>query len=446
MNQPSIQRRTQSSQRFQRTTPGVASRLNSGIRFVFSFEAVFILFLFAGTFKEAPSFSFIPGDATVLFLLISGIAGLSIFCRKNRISIYVVQLIVLYFTFSLLCLASLVYTTAVSYGLEKTLRFIIITGWSFLGAVLLIDNETRRKRFLFLFIAFALFLSGGAVYDLFVQPDSYGGFLSSFSARYTTIGRITGSAFLICLGLLLFMEAKSKRLLIGISGLLLFFMTFASGGRAPVIAVGIPVSMLGVSTVRMGLNKMALRKWRRNSSPYIDIVILIGGILYGVQGGYFDLAMSRTLGEMEHLLDREGRSYLVKEAIDIWIEKPVLGAGIGGYAMGIGEGDVRAYPHSIFPEVLSELGMVGFLLMVMIVSYPVCLLKFKKVDVFQNAGGVSLFLVFVNTFINAMVAGDLNDNRLLFTWIGLFTAYVSNKRRMETRRDVLDQRFTRECD
>ena len=59
------------------------------------------------------------------------------------------------------------------------------------------------------------------------------------------------------------------------------------------------------------------------------------------------------------------REYLMPKALQIWLEYPILGIGVGDFSIAAGLGDLSEYPHNIFLEILSETGMVGLVLFVL---------------------------------------------------------------------------------
>ncbi|MDA1192877.1 MAG: hypothetical protein O3A46_14480, partial [Candidatus Poribacteria bacterium] len=69
-------------------------------------------------------------------------------------------------------------------------------------------------------------------------------------------------------------------------------------------------------------------------------------------------------------------------------------------------------------EILVETGLIGLVLFLLLLLYGRrCLGGFAQIRNDPRRILIALFLV--NTFINAMISGDLLDNRMMFAMIGL---------------------------
>ena len=104
----------------------------------------------------------------------------------------------------------------------------------------------------------------------------------------------------------------------------------------------------------------------------------------------------------------------------LWLTAPFSGTGAGSFAYFYPADQLRVYPHNMVLEILSELGLVGFLLW--------SGLLFMAFRPFVKAGKWRLTLstiaigFFLFTFVNAMLSGDLTSNRHFFTGLGLLVA------------------------
>jgi hypothetical protein len=83
-------------------------------------------------------------------------------------------------------------------------------------------------------------------------------------------------------------------------------------------------------------------------------------------------------------------------------------------------GDISLHPHNIFLEVLSETGIIGF---VLFVAFLYCVFKrFNLVSLLSSPERTSLALLTIFSFLNAQKTGDLHDNLLLFVTLSLCAA------------------------
>ncbi|RLB75352.1 MAG: hypothetical protein DRH24_19735 [Deltaproteobacteria bacterium] len=102
----------------------------------------------------------------------------------------------------------------------------------------------------------------------------------------------------------------------------------------------------------------------------------------------------------------------------------MLGVGPGGLGVHFRGRDARLYPHNIVLELGSETGGFGVSLFLVVVGVPMI----RALARMRRARGVSktvlCFLITASSFLllNAMMSGDVNDNRMLFAFIPLLSS------------------------
>ncbi len=120
----------------------------------FSFELIFVLFLFAGRFKADPRLLWVPVDITALFFGLSVVVGFWILLRRgfrvSRKSFFLALLAVLFVTW---VLVSLLWTPGHIYARQKSLFIATLTLWPFLACALIIAPDKRRLRRFFIVLA-----------------------------------------------------------------------------------------------------------------------------------------------------------------------------------------------------------------------------------------------------------------------------------------------------
>jgi O-antigen ligase len=104
-----------------------------------------------------------------------------------------------------------------------------------------------------------------------------------------------------------------------------------------------------------------------------------------------------------------------------------VGLGPGGYNLSLGYGDAPRgmYPHNIVLEFAAEYGLLGlaaFLFLCGLALRNAVSALRRGTDRAGLVTGALGFAVLVYCLANAIVSGDINDNRLLFTAIGLCAA------------------------
>lgn len=115
-----------------------------------------------------------------------------------------------------------------------------------------------------------------------------------------------------------------------------------------------------------------------------------------------------------------GRMILYLQALSIFGDNPLLGAGIGGYHAITEE----VYPHNFFLELLCETGLIGTLLALLFLIVP--LIRKKQGLLHLTATKQFYFLIVFGIFVRVMVSSDLKESIELFSAIFAITASKTN--------------------
>ena len=113
-----------------------------------------------------------------------------------------------------------------------------------------------------------------------------------------------------------------------------------------------------------------------------------------------------------------------KIAFQVFLNHPFFGAGIGSfseYAAKIEGIERMKYPHNLPLEIISEMGLTGFILFAFMIGYAFKQLfflanKYRETPYHNLSNVVISFLIF--TFLSSLTGGNIN-NPLLFAWIGI---------------------------
>ena len=137
-----------------------------------------------------------------------------------------------------------------------------------------------------------------------------------------------------------------------------------------------------------------------------------------------------------------GRTPLFSSALLAFKSHPLFGLGTGGFSFHYFSVDTRFYPHNLFLEMGSELGILGIGLII----FFICL-NFRIIfHIFKNNRRITRdnfplvwgALIFLFEFCGSMVSGDLMSNKLLFLGSGfMWTAYMTDK--MKERSEGLEK-------
>ena len=388
-------------------------------QYLFSFEMFFVLFLVAGTYKGDPRLQSIPIDLTALFAVTSLYAGMMILIKRNfTMGSGAIKAFILFFMLDLYMLISLTYSSSSLYGADKLLKFTFLNGWAFFGAAVIISREVERvKRFLSILSWFGIFIAGEFL-------SSYGG--ANFDntvlgASYLQLGRIQGMALIIMAVQFL----NSGKIFVQIELLILLGILVVgaglTGGRGPMITVLITFVALVPTFFQVRNYRIYITKYLKK--VLILFLVMIGALSLFYSLGYFETAITRfnvLLTESGGGNSASTRMFFYDQALKIWADNPVFGAGIGSFPVEAGYGDERGYPHNIVLEILCELGVTGLLIYSVFLLYCLGLPRnFRLANFYTSPHKLTIFMLFLYTLANAMVSGDLNDNRLAFTVAGL---------------------------
>ena len=387
-------------------------------KIIFSFETIFVLYLFAGRYKGDPRFSWIPFDITLLFFILSVTSGIILLGRR-RIPIRkdVSGLILAGTTFFCYCIASLLWSPGEVYAIQKAVYTGLLTFWPFLACALIIGQDrVRMIRFFVILCFFSLWLALEAYFS-YLSTNGVGS-IYALGGNYLGLGRTIGLGALLLLAFALFSRWPK-----GIRGvslglfLVLCYLMLLMGGRGPALAV-VAGALAPVFTAFSFKDRISIKKYF-----FVIFFLFLAGLIY--------LVHLLNLGELPAtirrmmLLGQEGmgvsageRMVFYHNAFELWLKAPIFGHGIGSWPIINGEPDARSYPHNIILEVLVEFGVSGFGLFLYFLR--------KALRQFRGMAGIricpfrqTIFMLLVNAFLNAMVSGDIPDNRILFGILGL---------------------------
>lgn len=385
-------------------------------------EWFFALFLFAGNYKNDPRFAFIQAhiDITLLFLILSFFMFLYNMLRNaltKKISLSFTKAATLFLLLTVSLIVGLLYTQSREYGFDKVLRFIFLTGWSFFGASLLISDFFSLRRFSWAIVIISMIMAIDA--SLSYPGVGQINFVTAFGSNYIALARTTGLGFLTTVGFLLPTERRLlMRVFLWVIGTLQLWAALIAGTRGPVLALILSIFLFFAFSVQnFKIDRFALRL----SSIGLPIIV----VLTVMARKFFATLVYR----LEILITEVGPSGLTRlslyqAALDLWAKSPIWGNGTGQFGIAVLGQDVRNYPHNIILELGAENGLIGVLIFVLLI-----VVAFSKGFIsLYNGRGIAktvaryLIVACCFTLFNAMVSGDINDNRMLFSWLALMAA------------------------
>jgi len=388
-------------------------------------EWLFALFLLAGYYKADPRLAFVQThlDITVLFLILSFCAFFYRVLKKpfaQRIPARFAKVAVLFILLVICLLGSLFYTESRQYGYDKALRFIVLTGWAFFGAGLLITNFRSLRRFSWAIGAVSTVMA----IDALAGYPGIGqvGFVTALGSNYIALARAGGLGLLATVALLLPTERKLlMRLGLWTMATLQLWATLIAGARGPVLALILSLALFFALSAR-GFPSIRIERYALR----LGVVMLCVLAIFGVVGQ----EMFSTLTFRSQVLVTEvgvsalTRLTLYREALDLWARSPIWGNGIGQFSVAVAGEDVRLYPHNVILELGAELGLIGVLIFAMMIgmAFAKSLVTLGAQRGSAKAATRYLLVVCCFALLNAMVSGDINDNRILFTSVALLAS------------------------
>lgn len=195
---------------------------------------------------------------------------------------------------------------------------------------------------------------------------------------------------------------------------LIFYLFCAS---QMVLTSGCRQAMLGVALV-IALRFVVFRMSNVNSKNMIGrMVWIVVGLLASYYAFLFIFenlgsdVVNRTLAEGD-----SARQSFFAEAVAIYLQEPLIGAGLGGFHAITGS----VYPHNMFFELLCETGMIGIIASVLFLVVP--LINKKQGLLHISASNQFYFLVVLAIFVRVMVSSDLTESIELFSAVFAITS------------------------
>jgi O-antigen ligase len=330
--------------------------------------------------------------------------------------------ILVFVLFAAIVTASYIYTSAPSYGASKMSRFLTIGALMFIAPFFLILTEQHLRRFARIFVGFSLATAIQLIFTL-----ESGSFDPNSDITRIGAGWLLGMAVILVLFYPLLPSRRGQRALflvvlpVCVAGLV------ASAARGPIVALVVSVFIGSVTWLRQG---------RLRGRTALVLLLLLG---IGFTGAFFVLRQA-SLGkynakaeEFKTLLS-EGTSggsagkrlNFYRATLNAIPDHLLLGAGVGSWATFYWGSDSRNYPHDLFLEIAFEQGLLGlaaFVVFLLLVAAAIFRLLRESRSHFLALGLMVLYCVLVGMF-----SGDLDDNRVLFLWIGVTLATCSTVR------------------
>jgi O-antigen ligase len=410
-----------------RVFPNLASTLDG----FFSIETCFVLFLFAGRYKELPELNRFPVDFTVLFfaatLWLMTVALISRKLKPLPLNLPIIAMV----AFSALAVLSLFWSSLDTLNTDKAVRFLLFTSTSFFFSVILSQDPDRRARLvrMILWLSCAL-LVYYAYYryargiDLADKEDE------NYANNYLEYGSHAEILFisLVCIATL----GRPKQAFGAVVGSTIALFALASiGGRGPFAAALLSIPLLMIALV-LRRKPSVLQVARLLSLVGILTCVAVLGYIAigGLSSSSAEGVRLNTLERYELELEGEStgsmdvRSEGRRHAFQKWLEKPILGWGFGEFRV---QDSFLQYPHNILLEILMESGLMGAFLFLLICAATILYCaRWARSGNFSWVDAAIILIFLPELGLHLTVQGYLGDDRAFFAYIGLATAIGQN--------------------
>lgn len=395
-------------------------------KLLLSFESLFFLLINAGRFKGISFFLNLPVDISIILLGINIFVALFVFIKKPPIfskeSLILLLIFLLFISFILL---SFFWTPSHVYAHKKLLSFFCYGVWGYFAAAMIVSQSRLRcERYWQVVIFYSTIYAVIALFDFTLSVVNHASFFKVLGGNYLGVSRVLGLAAIVALTSAFNNNgvSKWKHSRIAVSILFVFLM-LVDGARGPLLAFLLVMFLFFLyRVIYIGVNKKNL---------LIFTFLLIIGLLLLFVFFVPNISSIHTLSRLSVIFTEVGggtsastRITLFMQAINIFNMHPLLGGGFGSFPVLCHLQDVIAYPHNIVLELLAELGIIGFGLMVLLVFFTLKFFYERNIKTDNNF--LIIILMFVFALVNSLISGDIVDNGLLFTSLG-FMFYTSRK-------------------
>ena len=361
--------------------------------------ASFALLLFVGDVKGSFLLDWLPFDTTAAMAGI--VLVLSVFAclvRGGKIRVEGLWMLALFIAFSF----ALLWTEFTPYSINKIGRFFTISLIVGVLPAMILTRMRDVRLFINTIVAAGSLISMAALQQVLFS-GSIRGRIAGISSDTVSLGRSSGIALV---GLYaLSTSGREGRLWRALLCLPLLLVLVASSSRGPILFALLVIAFVALRWSRKNLRVIALA-----SGLFLLLALLL------VEGSF--LLPKSTVAKIGSFLElrldssAEERVKAGDAAIDEIVKSP-LGLGIGGFSQvyNFGNATDRVYPHNIVLEIAVEEGWLVALIFVSLVIAGI--VRGYRAAV-AEASLRPFFAIFIFVCCNALVSGDMNDNRVLY--------------------------------
>ena len=371
-------------------------------------------------------------DITVIATIIIWLGLVKILLEGNwKLPSEPKSIVYLFLIFGLLLGISYIYTASPDYGFRKILRFNTFAVTIFISPLLIIKSPADSKRLLSYFY-FLLVIIIGIMLLQFVYFLKWGDFaivlaywnrISIPGANPIQVSRYLaiGAAMMIAL---LIRNKPSQSLHYFAILFVILLSIILSGSRGPLVSIIIGSIVYAILYER----KHSFRIYGYGILAIGTIITLLLLLPESLTQRFFDLSQGSVIMTQQGVR----RISTIATRFEFWsMSLQAWFSSITSFFIGLGAGsfsslfiwrDWRWYPHNLFFEIIVELGLIGLVIGVLFIikSYQIINKGIQRGSFTDHS---ALWVAgTVVMFIAAQFSGDINDNRILWMFIGISIA------------------------
>ena len=371
-------------------------------------------------------------DITVIATLIIWLGLVKILLEGNwKLPSEQKSIVYLFLIFGLLLGISYIYTASPDYGFRKILRFNTFAVTMFISPLLIIKSPADSKRLLSYFY-FLLVIIIGIMLLQFVYFLKWGDFaivlaywnrISIPGANPIQVSRYLaiGAAMMIAL---LIRNKPSQSLHYFAILFVILLSIILSGSRGPLVSIIIGSIVYAILYER----KHSSRIYGYGILAIGTIITLLLLLPESLTQRFFDISQGSVIMTQQGVR----RISTIATRFEFWsMSLQAWFSSITSFFIGLGAGsfsslfiwrDWRWYPHNLFFEIIVELGLIGLVIGILFIikSYQIINKGIQRGSFTDHS---ALWVAgTVVMFIAAQFSGDINDNRILWMFIGISIA------------------------
>ena len=333
---------------------------NTNVDRIFDFSFLLYFFTYLTFYNSDGTLGRLRLISTV-FLILSGWLELITTSPKGNINIRNSGYIIWYSCFIAFSFLSVIWAyDSNKINITNMIRIILLG--LFISVRIKSEKDITRLCTLFVLAAACRF-----VYVLNLMLNYYGKellFLRRFGDQFHYNSNENAFISSLCITFLVFCFNKCKRIQRTICFAFILFFSFIlllSGSKKGFISIILVISIYGQ------LEAKGEKRITRLCLSFIGIVVLYEMLtnipfFYQIIGYRIENMLSTVFMHSESDTSTGNRIKLIQEGIDIWLQHPILGAGLNNFSSLQDIGGDNYYSHCNFIELLADLGIVGFII------------------------------------------------------------------------------------